>query len=89
MRKTLIALAATTGLLTLGTLGASAAPLAPLHDPAQAVAGEGSAIQKADWYCGPRCEYWRHRHWEESHRWHYHYYNRYGYNDRGYYGYYR
>jgi hypothetical protein len=86
MRKTLIALAATTGLLALGSIGASAAPLAPVHAPAQA-----SAIQNADWYCGPRCEYWRHRRWEEN-RWREHHYERYGYNgynNRGYYGYYR
>jgi hypothetical protein len=71
MRKTLIALAATTGLIGLGTLGASAAPLAPLHTPQQV-----SAVQKADWYCGPRCQYWHHRRWEERHasRWQHHYY---------------
>ena len=76
MRKTLIALTAATGLIGLGTIGASAAPTAPVRVPAQA-----SAIQQADWYCGPRCEYWRHRRWEERH-WHRYY----GYN-RDYYGY--
>jgi hypothetical protein len=88
MRKTLIALAATTGLIGLGTIGASAAPLAPLHAPAQT-----SSIQQADWYCGPRCEYWRHRRWEE-HRWRenrerYGYYSprNYSYGYGGYYGY--
>ncbi|HEX3401905.1 MAG TPA: hypothetical protein VHT74_16420 [Acetobacteraceae bacterium] len=88
MRKTLIALTATTGLLALGSIGASAAPLQPVHAPPQA-----SSIQQADWYCGPRCDYWRHRHWEE-HRWRERNYERYGYNgyyNRGYptYGYYR
>ena len=87
MRKTLLTLAATTGLLALGAVGASAAPIAPLHDPARAVAADGSAIQQADW-CGPRCHYWRHRHWQESHRWwHHHDYYRYGYNDRYYHDY--
>lgn len=68
VRKTLIALAATTGLLSLGTPGASAAPLAPPHDAPSAVAIQGTAIQKADWNCGPRCEYWRHERWEHR-RW--------------------
>jgi hypothetical protein len=86
MRKTLIAVAAATGLLALGSIGASAAPLAPVRAPTQA-----SAIQNADWYCGPRCEYWRHRRWEEN-RWRERHDERYGYNtyyNRGYYGYYR
>jgi len=78
MRKTLIALAATMGLTGLGTVGASAAPM---HVPAQA-----SNIRQADWYCGPRCEYWRHRRWEEQRAWRYRQYPHYGYN-RGYYGY--
>ncbi len=51
MRKTLIALTATAGLIGLGTIGASAAPVTPIHVPAQA-----SAVQQADWYCGPRCQ---------------------------------
>ena len=96
MRKMLITLAATTGFLTLGTIGASAAPLGPLNDLAQArTASQTPAIEKADWYCGPRCEYWRHRRWESQHHWYrpyYPYYNRYGYNygyGGGYYGYYR
>jgi hypothetical protein len=82
MRKTLIALTATTGLIGLGTFGASAAPAAPVHVPAQV-----SAIQQADWYCGPRCAYWHHRRWEERRegwRWN-HQYPHYGYN--GYYQY--
>ncbi len=83
MRKTLIALAATAGFIGLGTFGASAAPLTPLHAPAQA-----SNIQQADWYCGPRCEYWRHRRWEErrEHWWRERHDPYYSYN-RGYYGY--
>jgi hypothetical protein len=80
VRKTLIALTAATGLIGLGTIGASAASVAPAHMPAQA-----AAIQQADWYCGPRCEYWRHRRWEERHEWREHHYRYYGYN-RGYYG---
>ena len=80
MRKTLLTLAATAGLIGLGAVGVSAAPVAPLPAKAQA-----SNIQQADWYCGPRCEYWRHRRWEESH-WRYRNYPYYGYN-RGYYGY--
>ena len=48
VRKTLIALTATAGLIGLGTLGASAAPLAPAHAPAQA-----SAVHQADWYLRP------------------------------------
>ena len=88
MRKTLIALAATTGLIGLGSIGASAAPLTPLNAPVQA-----SNIQQADW-CGPRCEYWRHRRWEERRHeeWRAHHpyysYNR-DYYGRGYYPYYR
>jgi hypothetical protein len=82
VRKTLIALTATTGLIALGTIGASAAPpVAPVNVPAHA-----SAIQQADWYCGPRCEYRRHRRWEERHEWREHRYPYYGYN-HGYYGY--
>ena len=83
MRKTIIALAATTGLIGLGTIGASAAPLAPAHVPDQV-----SAVQKADWYCGPRCEYWRHRRWESRHHyWREHRYPYYGYNYNYGYGY--
>lgn len=77
MRKTLLGLATATGLLALGGTGASAAPLAP------AVHLSHPAIQLADWYCGPRCQYWRHRHWVEEHRWRWHH-PYYGYN-----GYYR
>ena len=88
MRKTLIALTATAGLIGLGTIGASAAPLAPVHAPAQA-----SAVHQADWYCGPRCEYWRHRRWEDRREWrprnnpYYGYNGGYYGNNRGYYSY--
>jgi hypothetical protein len=87
VRKTMIALAAATGVLGLGTIGASAVTPAPMNASDQARTMEGSAIQKAD-YCGPRCEYWRHRRWEESRHWRdYHRgYDRYGYNNG--YGYY-
>jgi len=82
VRKTLIALAATTGLIGLGTLGATAAPIEPIHS-----APHVSAVQQADWYCGPRCQYWRHRRWEARHDWWYwhrpHPY--YGYNYGNYY----
>jgi hypothetical protein len=69
VRKTLIALAATTGLLTFAPLATADAAVAPLHNPAQVVAAEGSAIHQA--WCGPRCHYWRHRHWRH---WYYHHY---------------
>ena len=81
MRKTLIALTATAGLIGLGTIGASAAPLAPVHAPDQA-----SAVHQADWYCGPRCRYWRHRRWEGRREWRPSHNPYYGYNG-GYYGY--
>jgi hypothetical protein len=79
VRKTLIALTAATGLIGLGTVGATAAPLHPPEHP--------SAVQQADWYCGPRCNYWRHRHWEEQRAWRYE--HRYPYYSDGYrpYGY--
>jgi hypothetical protein len=60
VRKTLIALSAATGLFGLGGIGASATTL-PIP--------RTSAIQQVDWYCGPRCEYWQHRRWEERHGW--------------------
>ncbi len=86
MRKTLLGLVAVTGLLTVAG-AASAAPLRP------ADVGVSGAVQQADWYCGPRCEYWRHRRWEERrweeyHRWHPYQYG-YNYNDYGYRYYYR
>lgn len=80
MRKTLIALAATTGLIGLGAMNASAASVTPLQGPTQV-----SGVQQADWYCGPRCQYWRHRRWEaRRHWWDEHHHQYYGYN----YGYY-
>jgi hypothetical protein len=89
VRKTLIALAATTGLIGLTSVGASAASVIPASP-----VNEASAVQKADWgYCGPRCQYWQHRRWEESRyqrwrerEWREHHNPYYGYNSyRGYY----
>jgi hypothetical protein len=89
VRKTLIALAAATGLIGLSSVGASAATVIPA--PA---ADRLSAVQRADWDgCGPRCRYWQHRRWEaERHRWREHQWREYhrpyyGYNY--YHGYYR
>ena len=82
MRKTLIALAATTGIVGLGGFAASAAPVAAVQHAQQT-----ADIQKADWYCGPRCQYWHHRRWEERHAWHSYHRPNYGYNYH--YGYYR
>ncbi|MEJ0016815.1 MAG: hypothetical protein WDN25_09635 [Acetobacteraceae bacterium] len=62
MQKTLIALAAAAGLIGLGATAASAAPRVAAPAPLQA-----SAIQQADWYCGPRCRSWQHRRWESRH----------------------
>jgi hypothetical protein len=89
MRKTMIALAATTGLLGFGTLGASAVTLGPINSSDQVTTTEGSAIEMAD-YCGARCQSWHHRRWVESRHWrdYHHGYNRYGYNG-GYGPYYR
>jgi hypothetical protein len=95
VRKTMMALAVTTGLLSFGSIGASALTLGPTHELDQARASEGPMVQKADWYCGPRCEYRHHRRWENHRRWdegqrwpnNNYGYNRYGYN--GGYGYYR
>jgi hypothetical protein len=79
VRKTWIAFAATIGIVALGNIGASAAPATPLAAPAQL-----SGVQQADWYCGPRCQYWRHRRWVARHHWRYqHHQPNYGYN--GYY----
>lgn len=88
MRKTVITLATTAGILGFGTVGASALPAGPMQGSHQVRPTEGALIQKADWYCGPRCQYWHHRRWEQRH------YDRYGYNgyygyNRGYNGYYR
>ena len=80
MRKTLIALAATAGVLGFGTIGASALTPGPVNGAAEATTT--GSIQKADWYCGPHCQYSRHRRWDESRHWrNYHRpYYRYGYN---------
>jgi hypothetical protein len=94
MRKTMLALAAT-GFLGLGSIGASAVTPGPLNGADHARTAQGNAIQKADWYCGPRCQYSRERRWEEHRRWdegrrwrdYNRGYNRYGYNGGGY-GYY-
>jgi hypothetical protein len=87
VRKTLIALAATTGLIGLSSIGASAATMVP----APAI-DQSSAVQKADWgYCGPRCQYTQHRRWEAQREWRHHEWREhhnpyYGYNSyRGYY----
>ena len=89
MRKTLLALTAATGLLGFGAVGASALTLGPTHGSDQTTIAEGSAVQKADWYCGPHCQYQRHRRWEEGRNWreYHHPYYRYGYNgyNNGYY----
>jgi hypothetical protein len=90
MRKTLLALTAATGIMGFGAIGASAYTLGPMKGSGQVTTAEGSMIQKADWYCGPHCQYSRHRRWEESRRWrdYHHGYSRYGYNG-GYGPYYR
>jgi hypothetical protein len=87
VRKTLIALAATTGLIGLSSIGASAATMIP----APAV-GQASAVQQADWgYCDRRCQYWQHQRWEARREWRHrewreHHNPYYGYNyNRGYY----
>jgi hypothetical protein len=84
MRKTLIALAAVTGLVSFGAVGASAAPVSPARVPTQT-----ASIRLADWHSGPHSERRHHREWREHRS--YNGYNR-GYNDdynSGYYGYYR
>jgi hypothetical protein len=86
VRKTLIALAATTGLIGLTSVGASAATAIPAP-----TVGQESTIEKADWGCGPRCQYWQHRRWEahrewRQHEWREHHTPYYGYNySHGYY----
>ena len=62
MRKTLIAFAATTGLIGLSCVGASASTAIP-----KPATDHVSSVQKANWDdCGPRCQFWRHRRWEEQ-----------------------
>lgn len=65
MRNTIVALAAAAGMLVLAPLTASAAPSAAVPQVTHA-----TAIQQADWACGPRCRYWRHRRWEHARREH-------------------
>jgi hypothetical protein len=91
VRKTLMALAAAIGLLGVGTVSASAITLTPPNGPHPAQTEAAPAIQQADWYCGPRCEYrhhrqWQERRWEEGQRWRDYNrgYNHYGYNGNGY-----
>ena len=82
MRNTMIAIAATAGFLGCGSLAASAATTVAGNGnviQAKLVEGPAALVQNIDWYCGPRCQYWRHRRWEQHHRWHHDYY-RYGYN---------
>jgi hypothetical protein len=86
MHRNLIAVAAAAGLLTVGAISASAAPSTPTDGIVQAklVEGPGPLVQQADWYCGPRCQYWHHRRWERNERRREY---RYGYNGYGYRGY--
>ena len=72
---TAIALAATGAFLALGSSSSSARP--PQLAGPQA-SGPEATIQSVDWYCGPRCQYSRHRRWEERH-WQPHYQQSYGY----------
>ena len=80
MRNTLIALAAAAGLIGVGAADAPAAPVA--------VRAQEANVQQAGWYCGPRCEHWRHRPGEEPHaRWHERHGPYYGYGHNAYYHY--
>jgi len=83
MRKTVIALAAATGLVGFGAVSASAAPVPPAHLPAQT-----ANTRMAAWYSGTRSDS-RHSHGEERNQGREHrpsYGNNRGY-DRGSYGY--
>jgi hypothetical protein len=51
MRKTVIALAAATGLVGFGAVGASAALVPPAHVPTQT-----ANTKPADWHTGPRSD---------------------------------
>ena len=88
--RTTIALAAAAAFWTLGSWGASAAP--PQLAGVQAT-GQGATVQQVDWYCGPQCHYWHHRHWQERYgyyrpHWYHHHWHQYGYyHPYGYYGY--
>ena len=86
MRKTLIALAAATGILGFGSIGASALTPGSMNGSDQARPTGTSAIQKADWYSRVRAARDRHeRRWDNGRYWRNDSYPRYGYN-RGYYG---
>jgi hypothetical protein len=77
MRKSLTALVMVSN-VGLWAWGVSAGPTTPTQFES-AASNHQAAIQKADWYCGPHCQYWRHRRWEERH-WHgYGYDHPYGY----------
>jgi hypothetical protein len=73
--RTALALAAAGAFVALGSSSSSARP--PQLAGPQA-GGPEATIQSVDWYCGPRCQYWRHRRWEERH-WQPHYQQPYGY----------
>lgn len=75
MRNTVIALAATAGVIALGATGASAASRAPVQTPPQA-----SSVQQVDWYCGPRCHYYRQQRWAARNYYRQQYRPYYGYN---------
>ena len=62
--RTALALAAAGALVALGSSSSSARP--PQLAGPQAN-GEEATIQSVDWYCGPRCQSWHHRRWEERH----------------------
>jgi hypothetical protein len=90
--RTALALAAAGALVALGSSSSSARP--PQLAGPQAN-GEEATIQSVDWYCGPRCQSWHHRRWEERHQqshyqqpygyYHPHRYSQYGYGyGRGY-----
>jgi len=78
MRNIIFGLTAAAGLLAVAPVAASAAPVVPI-----APGISHSAIQRADWdYCGPRCQYWRHRRWEHARREHWRWERRHEYGWR-------
>ena len=92
--RTALALAAAGALVALGPSSSSARP--PQLAGPQA-SGPQATIQSVDWYCGPHCQSWHHRRWEERHQqsyyrqpqpygyYHPHRYSQYGYGyGRGY-----
>jgi hypothetical protein len=80
------------------TFGFGVASAGPLQLDRPEPSAQAAMIQQVDWYCGPNCQSWRHRHWEgrgyqqrygyyHPHYWHHHW-SRYGYNyPRSYYKY--